>query len=334
MIRDDKLQQRYALRHYMLCRLTQVFLCGALVATTACSWHKHSKAPSGKQALPQLPEVRFEETPRVTVLHAYRYSYPLTQEQVMPHQRMTGDTGRTGEIPHAKADQEQLKNYLRAMLLELERRQRETARALANRAANEERAISDPHAPDVLKQDCERLVEGRLVFAPSATMREGKQSLVFARLSRGDDVQIMSGLEAGTVVLENTKVSCLVSMKLDSQEKSAFQIDNIPDGRKDEQLLLANQFTQWDWRVTPLKAGKLHLLLYVTPKLFVDGVGQGLKEFPQPPRIITVSPDYMYELWGSIVSHWAIWSSAMTVVVVPSLVWISKKFKAWRAKPT
>jgi len=29
MIRDDKLQQRYALRHYMLCRLTQVFLCGA-----------------------------------------------------------------------------------------------------------------------------------------------------------------------------------------------------------------------------------------------------------------------------------------------------------------
>jgi hypothetical protein len=30
----------------------------------------------------------------------------------------------------------------------------------------------------------------------------------------------------------------------------------------------------------------LHLLLYVTPMLYVDGIGEDLKQFKQPPRII------------------------------------------------
>jgi len=191
-----------------------------------------------------------------------------------------------------------------------------------------EKPVQKP-IPDVIKQDCQRLVEGQLVFAPSATMRQGKPSVVSARLSRGSDTKILSGLEGNSFVIENTQVSCLVTLKLDSQEDHAFKIDNVPAGRKDEQILLPNKFTQWDWRVTPLKSGVLHLLLYVTPILYVDGVGQGLKAFPQQPRVITVSPDRVYAVWTILVAHWAIWSVLLTAIILPSLYFVARRIKKW-----
>jgi hypothetical protein len=97
-------------------------------------------------------------------------------------------------------------------------------------------------------------------------MRQGKSAVISARLSRGTDVTITQGMKSG-VVIQNTQVSCLASVSLSSQENDAFTIDRIPEGRSDEQVLRPNQFAQWDWRVTPLKAGTLHLLLYVTPVL-------------------------------------------------------------------
>ncbi len=193
-----------------------------------------------------------------------------------------------------------------------------------------ERPKSPKPVPEVVKQDCERLVQGQLVFEPSATMQQGKPSLVFARLSRGNDTNILTGLPGGAVKIENAQVSCLVQMKLDSQEDRAFQIDNVPAGRKDEQFLLANQFTEWDWRVTPLKYGTLHLLLYVTPMLHIDGVGNELKGYPQPPRVITVSPDYIYAVRSSIVANWAIYSGLLTAIILPSLYWLAQRFKRWR----
>lgn len=176
--------------------------------------------------------------------------------------------------------------------------------------------VSNIPIPDVLKEDCQRLVEGQLVFAPSVTMRQGSPYPVSARLSRGTDARITTGLDGKAIVIQNTLVSCMVSMTLDSQEPSAFKFENIPSGRKDEQILLANAYTQWDWRVTPLKSGTLRLLLYVTPMLYVDGVGQGLKQFPQPPRVITVSPDYVFVIENLVIGHWEVSGTLLTAIIV------------------
>jgi hypothetical protein len=186
----------------------------------------------------------------------------------------------------------------------------------------------DEIIPDVLKQDCQHLVEGQLVFTPETTMRQGKDYSVSARLSRGNDANITSGLDKGTVVVENAKVSCMVSMALDSEEADAFKVENVPAGRAAEQILRPSTFAQWDWHVTPLKSGVLHLLLYVTPMLYVDGVGRGLQQFPQTPRVITVSPDYSYIIWNSIRTNWAIWGTILTVIVVPLLLWLVGNLKA------
>jgi hypothetical protein len=73
-------------------------------------------------------------------------------------------------------------------------------------------------------------------------------------------------------------------------------------------------------RLTPLKAGTLHLLLYVTPMLYIDEVGQGLTEFPQPPRLITVTPDRIYAAEQFCNAHWVALSTLLTVIVIPLVV--------------
>jgi hypothetical protein len=74
----------------------------------------------------------------------------------------------------------------------------------------------------------------------------------------------------------------------------------------------------------PRKHGTLHLLLYVTPMLYVDGIGEQLKQFKQPPRLITVTPDYWYECTTFLNDHWAVLSTLLTAILIPLFLWFLK----------
>jgi hypothetical protein len=163
-------------------------------------------------------------------------------------------------------------------------------------------------------------------------MRAGQWYSIFARLSRGSRTDIiLKGLEGSEFTIAKQRVSCKVSMSLDSEEAGAFDIEKVPAGRKDEQLLVAD-FNQWDWRVKPQKHGTLHLLLYVTPSLYVDGIGEGLKEFRQPPKIITVTPDYIYEAGAFLKRNWTIVSGLLGAVFIPLFLWFRGEIIAWFGK--
>lgn len=82
-------------------------------------------------------------------------------------------------------------------------------------------------------------------------------------------------------------------MKLASQEPDAFKIESMPPDRPDELTLLAGHVDQWDWRVTPLKSGTLHLLLY----------------------------EYL--------ATWKVWGPLL-VVIVPASLWVLRKLKQHR----
>jgi hypothetical protein len=186
--------------------------------------------------------------------------------------------------------------------------------------------------PEIVKKDCQKLVDGQLVFEPSRTMRQGTAYPVFARLSRGSGVNITEGLDGLHIVIAKERVSCKVSMSLDSEEPSAFFIDTVPAGRRDDQFLEPDKFSQWDWRVTPRKHGPLHLLLYVTPMLYVDGIGEQLKQFKQPPRVITVTPDYLYEFGEFLWAKWPLLSVLLTAVLIPLFLWFRKGIVDWFRK--
>lgn len=118
-------------------------------------------------------------------------------------------------------------------------------------------------------------------------------------------------------------------MSLDSEESGAFAVEDMPLGRKADQVLEPDNFSQWDWRVTPKKHGTLHLLLYVTPMLFVDGIGEGLKQFKQPARIITVTADYWYASCAFLNANWAIIGGLLTAVFIPLFLWFRTRIVDW-----
>jgi hypothetical protein len=166
-------------------------------------------------------------------------------------------------------------------------------------------------------------------------MRQGKPYLVFARLSRNLGVNITEGLDSPQLLIVKETVSCKVSMSLNSEEPNAFTIEKMPVDRKDEQLLEPHKFSQWDWRVTPKTPGPLHLLLYVTPILYVGtegGLGEELKQFKQPPGVITVTPDYLYEFGAVLKGNWAVISGLLTAVFIPLFLWFRTGMIDWYKK--
>jgi hypothetical protein len=181
------------------------------------------------------------------------------------------------------------------------------------------------HLDEVAKKDCTQLVDGLLLFEPSKTMRTGQWYSIFARLTRSPGIDILQGLDGSRFTVVKQRVSCEVSMNLDSEEAGAFAIEKVPADRKDEQLLIQGSASQWDWRVQPHKHGTLHLLLYVSPILYVDGIGERLREFREPPKIITVTPDYVYETGVFLKENWTIISVLLVAVFIPLFLWFRRK---------
>lgn len=190
-------------------------------------------------------------------------------------------------------------------------------------------AVRPPAVPDVVKSECQHLVEGQLLFEPTTFMRQGRPDIIFARLARKGNANITEGLQGSSFVIVAESISCKVSMSLDSEEPGAFIIQEIPAGRKAEQLIEGEKYTQWDWRGTPRKHGVLHLLLFVTPVLYIDGVGEALRYVRQPPRVITVTPDYYYEVTSFVKENWLVIGGSLGVIIVPLFLWSLKLASGW-----
>ena len=187
----------------------------------------------------------------------------------------------------------------------------------------------EPDVPEIVKKDLSKARRWLATFRTLQDDASGSGVPCFARLTRNPGVNITEGLEGSKFVVVAERVSCKVAMSLDSEEPDAFKIEKLPERRKDEQLLEADKFSQWDWRVTPKNHGSLHLLLYVTPMLYVDGIGEGLKEFKQPPRVITVTPDYWYAIRQFLKDNWTIISGVLSLIVIPLIVWFRKEILDW-----
>jgi hypothetical protein len=65
---------------------------------------------------------------------------------------------------------------------------------------------------EIVKKDCQKYVEGQLLFQPSQTMHQGQTYLLFARLSRAPGVNITQGLEGTEFEIVKERVACKVSI--------------------------------------------------------------------------------------------------------------------------
>jgi hypothetical protein len=152
-----------------------------------------------------------------------------------------------------------------------------------------------------LKAQLEALPTGKRVFNPPNVMREGTNTRVEFRVSRGDLASLLAGLKGpGSPEVKDIKVAPLMAVSLKSEEEegeAVFRIKPLKDS--DEQLVIGDQATDWSWDVFPTSTGPHRLYLSVSVFLFPPDGGPR-RQVKIEERVVTVriNPSYKLTKYG------------------------------------
>ena len=174
-------------------------------------------------------------------------------------------------------------------------------------------AISMPGASDLIEEALKHLVPGRMLFNPPEEMLVGAPERVEARISKGLTEDLSAGLKGrGRAQTEEILVGTFMKVQL---KGSNF---DIKPQAHEEQVVAENDFTQWAWNVTPLKAGSQLLSLLVTVRIKLPDDGEEAKDYPVFDKQIRVRVNLQHTIEGLIRRYWQWLASA---VIIPALVW-------------
>jgi hypothetical protein len=132
-------------------------------------------------------------------------------------------------------------------------------------------------------------------------MREGTNTRVEFRVSRGDFAGLVAGLQGpGTPEIRDTKVAPLMAVTLKSEEVAGepiFKIKPLKDS--DEQLVIGEQMTEWALDVFPTHTGSHRLYLTVSVFLFPpDGGPRKQVKVEERMVAVKISPSYRFSQYG------------------------------------
>ena len=178
----------------------------------------------------------------------------------------------------------------------------------------------------IVSEELEELSIGTMVYNPPDKMTVGVRERVEARISREEFTEgLAQGLKGrGVPQVEEIKVGTLMKVRLMGDR---FDIKPLSH---EEQVVARSEFTQWEWDVVPLKAGRQVLSLSVTVKIPVPGYGEKQRDYPVLERDIDVSVNRMDSIMNFLGDNWK-WLIttiiAATGVVMAIVTIISKRRK-------
>jgi hypothetical protein len=180
----------------------------------------------------------------------------------------------------------------------------------------------------IIEKEVQKLRESKIVFNPPREMQEQKTEKVEARISLEDiGPALAQGLEGhGAPETATLKVSPIMKVTL-TGDPTAFHIE----GSGAEQIVAGKPFAQWEWYVTPLKAGDLNLTLTATATIDVPGRGEKPAYYKTLEKPITVHVDR----WRASKQFFANnWQWLWTVILVPGLglIWGLRKRRNRKAR--
>ena len=82
-------------------------------------------------------------------------------------------------------------------------------------------------------------------------------------------------------------------------------------------------FTEWQWRLTPIKGGDIFLKIMVSVIVESEG-GTTTKDIPVYDEILVVKSNYIFTIKGFINEYWQ-W--LMTTIIIPFIIWFYNKRK-------
>ena len=173
------------------------------------------------------------------------------------------------------------------------------------------------------------LPEGLLVLNAPDKMQQGVARTVTARISFEDigDAIKAELPDAGTTTPEAIKVAEEMRVVLTPKEKDAFTIE---PKNEEKQIIVGKSFAEWNWEVTPLRAGKQSLLLRASAIVYVPERGEKSYEVPTKNKDIEVEVSYGYIAKSFIREHKSELFGGLSIPCIIGLLW--KVYQWWKSR--
>jgi hypothetical protein len=153
-------------------------------------------------------------------------------------------------------------------------------------------------------EDLEALIEsqlevGRILFNPPTSMRVGQKERIEARVSADLKSEISKGLRGrGTPIIERLNIGRYMSVRLFGTN---FDITALSH---ENQIVLEDQPTQWEWDVIPLGHGDQELFLSASVRVDIPDHGTETVDYPVYQRRIRVSINPAYTAKRFVSENW------------------------------
>ncbi len=135
----------------------------------------------------------------------------------------------------------------------------------------------------ILDKEIKGLSIGKIMFNPPKEMTEYITERVETRITQNINEDLIRGLKGkGIPQIDDIEVSSSMTVKLSGD---TFKISLKSE---EEQPLLSSGYTQWEWDVTPQKAGSRKLQLSVSASIYTDQFGEKKKSHPVMEKEILV----------------------------------------------
>ncbi len=135
----------------------------------------------------------------------------------------------------------------------------------------------------IISEEIEQLPIGKILFNPPTEMEEHKKERIEVRITQNINEDLKESLKGrGVPQIEQIRVSTVMTAKLSGDD---FSINSLSD---EQQAVFDSGYAQWEFDVTPLKAGQKILQLSISASFDMDEFGEKKKSLPVMEREIFV----------------------------------------------
>lgn len=182
---------------------------------------------------------------------------------------------------------------------------------------------------DKVKNNVEKIGEGIIAYSVPNEMIVGKYYSVKLRISKdtnksklilGDrEIPINDVSVSSKITIESIRIESVMSAQLISEEVSfkiepkSTEFQNIED----------NGYTEWQWRITPLKGGSNFLKLLVKVRVKNDKE-EFYKDIIVFDKNVNVKSNALFSFKTWINTYWQ-W--LLSTIIIPLIIWIYKNKK-------
>jgi hypothetical protein len=161
--------------------------------------------------------------------------------------------------------------------------------------------------------ELKKVTSGKVLFDTPHQMKVGISERVSVRIAKTMTQDFFEGItHSQEAEIESIRTSRFMAVSLKGDN---FKVEALGN---EEQIIEDNDFTQWDWKVVPLKSGNCKLWVSITIQVKSENE-QARKTLPVLEKEIPVKINPIYSIGTFVGQHWQ-WLIASAIIPVVGLL--------------